>query len=567
VIIPAARSRDTLAIMSTLALQISLRCGACGVVVPVNGLVNDVVCWSCDKHTPLDSTIWGMIFEQPLSEAKTLSPQVQRAGTLTTDIGTIHRVYHTGAPHCGGCQAALDASVFVAAVGHAPTVPCPSCRQGVTVRAAPPELAAKGVVGIAAETEGVKKKREPVPLACTSCGGSLNVDGSTKLVTCPFCNNQQYLPNELLLALRATPVRPWSLLMSDGAVAAPQKTLATWQTVGDVVADANGNLYLWGLSLDTQAPRKAKTPEEKRAMLAAMLGGALDGGGDANTGESLFCMAPDLTLKWKLDGLPFGAGTKLAFARSGHLIIRNGDHAEVRRCDTGALVLRFSGNQGEGGRLGLNFMSQLVVDADGTLVAYTFDDELLRRFDATGHPIAMWGMGPPRDHSREVAADPWGPFVFQLKNQPSRVHSVLLAVGWDGGLYLQSSLKMEGASHLAAFDRSGKHLYTAQIPVQAPGFEARPTIDGYGRAYVLLPNDGGTVYRVEAWGRNVVPFARTPSSGADLLGGGTFMACTPDGSLYLVSGGGVLRRLSPDGRVAFLSPGAIAADQRRGDVF
>src|SRR5262249_43621480 len=157
-----------------------------------------------------------------------------RAGMLSTDIGTIHRVYHAGAPHCGGCQATVEAGVLLSALGHAPSVACASCRQAVAVRAAPPELAEQGVLGIAAETEGVKKKRDPIPLACATCGGGLSVDGSAKLVTCPFCNGQQYLPNDLLLALRATPVRPWSLLLRDGPAAAAEKTIATWNTIQDV---------------------------------------------------------------------------------------------------------------------------------------------------------------------------------------------------------------------------------------------------------------------------------------------------------------------------------------------
>jgi hypothetical protein len=559
--------------MSSLSLQISLRCGACGVVVPVNGLAPDVTCWSCDKHTPLDAVVWQLLLREPLAEAKTLAPQVQRAGTLATDIGTIHRVYHTGAPHCGACQATVDAPSLLSALGErAAAMPCPSCRQGVAVRPAPPELAAQGVMGIAAETEGVKKRRDPVPLACATCGGALNADGSTKLLTCPFCHGQQYLPNEVMLALRATPVRPWSLLLRDGAAAAPQRTLATWNTVGDVVVDQNGNLYVWGLALTKRGARTTDPEEKKRKMAAllAELGGPLSpdgfvGGG--SSGESLFCMAPDLTLRWKLDGLHFSTETRLAFARTGHLIVRDGRHAEVRRCDTGALVLRFSGLPGEGAELALGMMGQLVVDVDGTLVARKFEDEVLRRYDATGHPIAMWGVGPPVDHARAVAAHPWGPMVMELGSTPSRVHDVLLATGWDGNLYLQSSLNMRSSCHLAAFDRHGRHLYTAAIPVEAPGFEVRPTIDGYGRAYVHLPNQGGQVYRVEAGGRNVVPFVPLRPSPGMFGEESPHIVCTPDGTLFALSASGCMRRFSPEGRVLFLSPGAMAADQSRNSDF
>jgi DNA-directed RNA polymerase subunit RPC12/RpoP len=556
--------------MSTLSLQISLRCGACGVVVPVNGLAPEATCWSCDTRTPIGAGVWSLILREPLAEARTLPPEVQRAGTLATDIGTLHRVHHTGPPRCGGCQATLDPAFLLGALGQrAAAAACPSCRHAVAVRAAPPELAAQGVAAVVGETEGHRKQRDPVPLACATCGGGLNVDGRERLVRCPFCGGQQALPNELLLALRSTPVRPFWLVFGDGAAFVPQRTLATWTSVGDAVVDHQGNLYLWGTavtaSADGGAGRRAMGPGgPPKPGLDPELMEALAGLGG---GDSLFSVAPDLTLRWKLDGLPFASGnTRVAFARSGHLVVSDGARAEVRRCDTGELVLRFSGREGEGARLALGRMSQLVVDADGTLVAWTFDDELLRRFDPTGHPIAMWGAGPPRDGSREVASDPWGPMVFQLGGTPSRAHDVILAAGWDGHLYLQSSLNMESSCHLAAYDRAGHRLYTAAVGVQAPTFKARPAIDGYGRAYVRLPNEGGNVYRVEGRGKNVVLFARARAAGG-LFGGEHHIACTPDGSLFAIGAGGSLRIFTPEGRVAFLSPGAIAADQRRADAF
>jgi hypothetical protein len=156
--------------------------------------------------------------------------------------------------------------------------------------------------------------------------------------------------------------------------------------------------------------------------------------------------------------------------------------------------------------------------------------------------------------------------VLQLGKKPSRAHDVLLAAGWDGNFYLQSSLKMEGACHLAAYDRSGRHLYTAAIPVEEPTFKVRPAIDGYGRVYVRLPNEGGDVFRIEAWGKSVIPFARSRSVGG-LFGNEQHIVCTPDGSLFALGGGGSMRCFSPEGRVVFLSPGAIAADQGRGSEF
>ncbi|HXK17299.1 MAG TPA: hypothetical protein VNG33_05845, partial [Polyangiaceae bacterium] len=245
--------------MSSIDLQLSLDCGACGVVVPINAFVGEVVCWSCERHTKLDETIWKLLLELPLQSAGQLAAGVEQAATVRSDVGTFHRVFHAGAPMCNACRApmpAKDLRALAARAGSSGLAHCTQCNDGVYLRTAPPLLTAAGVVALAGETDASRAK-QPVTLACTTCGGQLQVDGSSKLVACGYCRASQYLPDELFLSLRSLPVRQWSLLLSD-AVAQPVATAkADWALLYDLIADAHGNLYAWGMRKGNQARSKA----------------------------------------------------------------------------------------------------------------------------------------------------------------------------------------------------------------------------------------------------------------------------------------------------------------------
>jgi hypothetical protein len=555
--------------MTCLDLEVSLDCAGCGSNVPVNAFVSDITCWSCERHSPLDGTVWRLLLEEPLRDASSLAPGVQKNATLRTDIGTFRRVLRSADPICGDCKTAIPADHARNAVKQngGQHAHCPSCKHPFTLRAAPAGLAALGVVALAGESEeqmrGARAHRAPVPLVCTSCGGGLHVDGSSRVVKCPFCSSDQYLPAELFASLRSVPVRVWSLVLAGGGAPqaagqhapAPALAHAEWTMIFDAVVDAQGNIAAWGMPvMDPQAKTQAKA-----AMRAAMME-AFAGGGMAMPGGALWSMGPDGSLRWRREGLSFDAtSAKLSLSPSGHVLIWDGTHAEIVEMNDGATVFRFSGAPGEGAQLETRGAKSLTIDADGSIVVISQDGHLLRT-TAQGQPIAMWGAGPreqPHDHGQ--------PWVFELGNKPPRVAAhALLGASWDGTLHIGATILVKDALHVATYDRSGKRIYMAECPMTMPYQENRVLSDASGVLYIIAGELIGmgqerTVFRVDPRAGTAAQFL-TPRSKRGLLGNEHVFCVTPNGTLFALGNGGAMRRFGPDGRVQHMSSAAASFD-------
>jgi len=517
---------------SSIDLELSLQCSACGGVVPINGFVAEVSCSACERRTPLDDVAWQRLFDEPLRTRGSSPPSVEHAATFQTESGVFRRVHRFGALACSGCHAALDAAMLLphATSPVASGVRCPGCHANVGVRPPPPALAAAGVVALIGESD-VHRAHAPVPLACTKCGGSLSVDGSSRVVTCTYCQATQYLPSELFLQLRAVPVTRWSLLFREGAAPrAAAAQLASWQQVIDVVADASGNVYAWGM---------------------------VDGTG------ALWSMGPDMALRWRREGLRTDFTrvglTQIALTPSGHVLVWDGKGADAVACADGVTAFRYSGQPGEGQRLETHGARALAVDVDASIVFISEDQRLLRTH-WHGEPIATWGEGARVNMS---TADS-GPAVFELGDQPLRVRYGLLAASWSGHVCIQSTIEHEQQCHVACYDRAGKRVFSGKCP-RSIFTNHRPLVDAGGNVYVADTNvlEGSpavTVYRIDPSGRSVAWLG--PRERGGLLGQEELMACTPNGTLFMVGQEGAMRRFGPDGRVQFVSPASEKADQR-----
>lgn len=189
-----------------LTLQLSVDCESCHQVVHVQGLTEQTVCAACQETVELPAERWVGWYEPSLvAEALTLEPGMARQ---ISQLGGTSAKYALGRrlPRCQSCKTDVpldDLERLAGEGGHT----C-ACGERIAIREAPvlARLLIPGARWVVNEGplgagDEVPAGREPVVMQCMSCGGALRVDGSSRAVTCQFCNASNYLPDGLWLTL------------------------------------------------------------------------------------------------------------------------------------------------------------------------------------------------------------------------------------------------------------------------------------------------------------------------------------------------------------------------------
>jgi ribosomal protein S27E len=195
-----------------LAIDILDKCPHCGGGLPMNGLLDEVLCGACLKTCHPKADYWESVLEDPIDDYH------EGAGAFSLNFQTNVR-WKAARPNCAKCREELPVQDIPDGATH--DVHCPSCGAANTTYPAPDwlapvlpavrqvfcgERAAAG--GAAAIPTGSAR---PVILSCPGCKGSLKIaSDSARTVTCQYCGSDVYLPDDL-----------WSRLH-------PVKTAVTW---------------------------------------------------------------------------------------------------------------------------------------------------------------------------------------------------------------------------------------------------------------------------------------------------------------------------------------------------
>ena len=408
-------------------------------------------------------------------------------------------------------------------------------------------------------------------MTCGQCGGTLEIDGSTRKVGCSFCGADVFIPDDVWVRLHpASTARRWFVL-TGGAPGAPVGK-ETWFGVKEARADASGTVYCLG-----------------------------SWGGEM----ALWAVGPsDLRIKWLQRGLGFEPPARLTLTAYGQLLIWSD-----RECSTSAF------NCADGtpaGTLGEQEPGDATVHAldfvglesfcacpDGTFVAL-FKERLLR-FSRDGRGLHTWPVETGLFSFLKKAPRPaslWQPSTSMPNDQldkhdwdgarqriarPARkvlgfnwmsfdiekVGDRPMAFGWsshprlgtgpDGSIFVLAEGERHGL-HLLRFDRRGKRQYTAQLPLDDVEHAFSPLGTADGSAYVLgeQNHEFKAVVRVSPDGRQVTEVARDKQVGGLLIEDDECLAVAPDGRFYVAGDDGSLIALQPDGQVI-----AMTDDARR----
>ena len=210
---PAARTGAGGSSVRYCSLRILDKCPHCGAGLPVNGLLDTVLCGNCQKETNLRAGYWKAVLEDPDNDYAT------GGGSYSLNFETDVR-WKAERPACAKCGHELP--VNDVPPGSMEDVACPSCGHGNSTYPAPEWLgdalpsARQVYCGERPAGEGtgeleVDDGAKPVILSCPQCKGALKVTSrSDRLVPCEYCGSDVYLPNDL-----------WKRLH-------PVKTSSTW---------------------------------------------------------------------------------------------------------------------------------------------------------------------------------------------------------------------------------------------------------------------------------------------------------------------------------------------------
>jgi DNA-directed RNA polymerase subunit RPC12/RpoP len=213
--------------MIGIEIGLLMECAGCWQPVAINAFTSHVTCLRCNRAIDLDGDQWRALLAPAIAEGPKLPEGEKKTLSGSTGGARYTLTYGRKEPRCVACQTHLPIAAAVAqARATNGWAACARCGAWRLVRTPPPELlahAAPGVVSLLGEDPaqvqgGTTSPRamEPVSFSCRQCGGVLKVDGSSRMVTCQYCDNTASLPDDLWNTLHP-PVAAmhWYLLYDD----------------------------------------------------------------------------------------------------------------------------------------------------------------------------------------------------------------------------------------------------------------------------------------------------------------------------------------------------------------
>ncbi len=206
----------------SIVLQLMYDCNSCGSGFPVNGLTDGIDCPHCGHQYNLDQEFWTSTFDaNTIREALAMEPRHVSTVTSMGPYGTLR--YHCGhdLPKCPECDTRNEVDGLTE--GDTELV-CTECEFPLSLR--PADHLARAIAGsarfiinergVGPDAVELERKTELVLFACLKCGAGLEVDGTSRNVTCQYCDSSNYLPEGLWRELNPVPtVSYFNLILED----------------------------------------------------------------------------------------------------------------------------------------------------------------------------------------------------------------------------------------------------------------------------------------------------------------------------------------------------------------
>lgn len=212
--------------MDSIALEIKIECKSCGNSIAINALTTEFECKACFEYIKISHGAIAAYFKETI---KRVVDENQNRLKVTGNIIPYYlegmqctRLYGRKFPFFDGVQLDLETIEKNAEAGFVLVG-----EKKVSVRKIPQSFASqlgqvKYLVGEdmeqVAHLPGDTRKQTaghvaPVLFSCLSCGGSLSVDGATRILECPYCKSSSYIPDGLWLKFHpVSMVKRWYMV-------------------------------------------------------------------------------------------------------------------------------------------------------------------------------------------------------------------------------------------------------------------------------------------------------------------------------------------------------------------
>jgi hypothetical protein len=514
--------------MIGICIEAGISCPSCESYVPLNALVPSVLCSGCGKDLELGIDVWKTVLEDSLEQASFLE---DGEGSSSTIFGSYNYkvLYGRLAPRYDDTKDDIDIDMLLEKLdeGH---VLHPESGAPTRIRRLPEQYrdAFRGVVALIGEdpsqlpgaSEGQPMKTGlsgPIAFQCPNCGGSLIVDGTSRMADCRFCETQVYLPDDLWRRLH--PVKKekrWFLLFDEF-----QKPFTWGDDVWDAVYDTDGNLYILIEHEYGDSPLLVSTK-------------------------------PDRMLRWRrgdLDIKPSTSGgePRIALAGDNRLLVTCGSGLFILSSLDGSSLGVLDAPEGNGTppeqRFSMKGCFDFGVFPGDTLFLYRDCDRSnesgyfykFQRFDLEGNFKKLWDRTEEKLGFRDRVRKWWSgsrrkaAYFTDTSSYPVRTRDsdIRLAIGQDGSVYMLSY------NNLLRLDHTGKKVYLVELPCSYTS--GRPVVNASGEVFVLVhgENDKTEVLSVSPDGTSVsVAVASTLDGGP--VEDVEILTLSPDGRFSLL---------------------------------
>ncbi len=524
--------------MINACVEIKTSCNKCGQPLPVNALVEKVICAACQTETDFPYKFWnenllGDAFEK-IGDFKDGEGQ---PSTIFNSMGTFSLMYGRQNPRCGKCKTPLDLNKLEEYAKAGKSV-CIKCQNEVSVRILPKEaqdtlIKIKYVIGedkdLFSNRSGIQAAlpnvSRPVIYTCPSCAGALEIDGTERMIKCKYCNSEIYLPDDLWLRLHPVKtMQRWYICFDEKKI---NDGLIEWYNLPDVTIDKTGNLFM----------------------------ATVDDSSGGNDEFKVWSFGTDMKTRWVRTGLSYNEdSTGITMTNDGNLYLWDKFKHSLLKLSSkeGSTLNTLKGNSPtKENPYSFNMMGcgSLVSDSDGTIMAL-INNEIVR-YNSQGIRVSLWGdireeakghgiitgmfnvlSGGSIFHVVPEKDAEWAPCVNELHSHPARCDSDLTKInlGWDGYIYFSDR---SNPGNVAKYARSGKLLWKIELPISA---ESKACTDSKGNVFVLgskQDDESNTnLIRISPDGKQVEVVIK------DLLEGGDLededkLAVAYDGTIYI----------------------------------